>query len=140
MTSPHQHERICRFCLPPEPAQARIGAVVGSTIVDLSAGSITSLASVLEADSPSATVVAARKNATTQYPLADVHLLPPVERQEVWAAGVTYLRSKTARIEESDFSGLAYDRVYEADRPELFFKALAEKVVGPNDSIGIRSC
>ena len=139
MTTPHQHERICRFCLPPEPAQARIGAVVGSTIVDLSAGGITSLASVLEADSPSATVAAARENATTQHPLADVHLLPPVEHQEVWAAGVTYLRSKTARIEESDFSGLAYDRVYEADRPELFFKALAEKVVGPNDGIGIRS-
>jgi 2-dehydro-3-deoxy-D-arabinonate dehydratase len=138
MTTPHQHERICRFCLPTEPTQARIGAVAGSTIVDLSASGVTSLASVLEADNPSAAVVTARESATTQYPIADVRLLPPVERQEVWAAGVTYLRSKTARIEESDFSGLAYDRVYEANRPELFFKALAEKVVGPDDGIGIR--
>ena len=65
-------------------------------------------------------------------------LLPPVERQEVWAAGVTYLRSKTARMEESDFSATAYDRVYEAARPEIFFKAVAEKVVGPGDGVGIR--
>jgi 2-dehydro-3-deoxy-D-arabinonate dehydratase len=68
-----------------------------------------------------------------------VLLLPPVERQEVWAAGVTYLRSKTARMEESDFSASAYDRVYDADRPEIFFKSLAEKVVGTGDSVGIRA-
>src|SRR5437016_5763736 len=49
-------------------------------------------------------------------------LLPPIDHQEVWAAGVTYLRSKAARMEESDFSASAYDRVYEAARPELFFK------------------
>jgi 2-dehydro-3-deoxy-D-arabinonate dehydratase len=65
-------------------------------------------------------------------------LLPPLERQEVWAAGVTYLRSKKARMEESEFSASAYDRVYEAPRPELFFKGLPEKVVGTGDSIGIR--
>ena len=62
--------------------------------------------------------------------LSDVKILAPVERQEVWAAGVTYLRSKTARMEESDFSATAYDRVYAAERPELFFKSLPEKVVG----------
>ena len=72
-------------------------------------------------------------------PLADVVLLPPVERQEVWAAGVTYQRSKTARMEESDFSATAYDRVYDAARPEIFFKAVAEKVVGPEDGLGIRA-
>ncbi len=139
MTPPDQHERICRFCLPREPDQPRAGAVVGRTIVDLSASGIRSLAAVLEADNPSAALLAAREKATSQYPIADVLLLPPVEHQEVWAAGVTYLRSKAARVEESDFSGLAYDRVYEAERPELFFKAIAEKVVGPDDSIGIRS-
>jgi 2-dehydro-3-deoxy-D-arabinonate dehydratase len=61
-----------------------------------------------------------------------------VERQEVWAAGVTYLRSKTARMEESDFSANAYDRVYAAERPELFFKSLPEKVVSPGEPVGIR--
>ena len=61
-----------------------------------------------------------------------------MERQEVWAAGVTYLRSKTARMEESDFSATAYDRVYDAERPEIFFKSLGEKAVGPGDTVGIR--
>jgi 2-dehydro-3-deoxy-D-arabinonate dehydratase len=65
-------------------------------------------------------------------------VLPPVEKQEVWAVGVTYLRSKTARMEESDFSATAYDRVYDAPRPELFFKAMPEKVVGFGDTVGIR--
>jgi 2-dehydro-3-deoxy-D-arabinonate dehydratase len=67
-----------------------------------------------------------------------VQFAPPVERQEVWAAGVTYLRSKTARMEESDFSATAYDRVYDADRPEIFFKSIAEKVVTSGDAVGIR--
>jgi 2-dehydro-3-deoxy-D-arabinonate dehydratase len=61
-----------------------------------------------------------------------------VERQEVWAAGVTYLRSKTARMEESEFSASAYDRVYAAERPELFFKSLAEKVAATGEPVGIR--
>src|SRR5262249_43976458 len=65
-------------------------------------------------------------------------LYAPVERQEVWAAGVTYLRSKTARMEESNFSATAYDRVYEAERPELFFKALGEKVAATEEPVGIR--
>jgi 2-dehydro-3-deoxy-D-arabinonate dehydratase len=52
--------------------------------------------------------------------------------------GVTYLRSKKARMEESDFSATAYDRVYDAPRPELFFKCLPEKVVAAGDAVGIR--
>jgi 2-dehydro-3-deoxy-D-arabinonate dehydratase len=70
--------------------------------------------------------------------LSEVVLLPPVEHHEVWAAGVTYLRSKSARMEESDFSATAYDRVYDADRPEIFFKSLGAKVVGPDEHVGIR--
>jgi 2-dehydro-3-deoxy-D-arabinonate dehydratase len=61
-----------------------------------------------------------------------------VESQEVWAAGVTYLRSKQARMEESDFSARAYDHVYEAARPEIFFKSVPEKVVSPGEPVGIR--
>jgi 2-dehydro-3-deoxy-D-arabinonate dehydratase len=71
--------------------------------------------------------------------VSEVRLLPPVEQQEVWAVGVTYLRSKKARMEESDFSATAYDKVYDAPRPELFFKSMPEKVVGPGDAVGIRS-
>lgn len=76
--------------------------------------------------------------ALPSHALDAVRLLAPVERQEVWAAGVTYLRSKAARMEESAFSASAYDRVYAADRPELFFKALPEKVAGPGDAVGVR--
>jgi 2-dehydro-3-deoxy-D-arabinonate dehydratase len=67
-------------------------------------------------------------------------LLAPVGSQEVWAAGVTYLRSKTARMDESRESGAAtfYDKVYEAARPELFFKANAPKVIGPGGNVRIR--
>jgi 2-dehydro-3-deoxy-D-arabinonate dehydratase len=67
-----------------------------------------------------------------------IQFLTPIDRQEVWAAGVTYLRSKTARMEESDFSATAYDRVYDADRPELFFKSLPDKAVAVKEPVGIR--
>jgi 2-dehydro-3-deoxy-D-arabinonate dehydratase len=74
-----------------------------------------------------------------EHPLNSIRLLTPVESQEVWAAGVTYLKSKQARMEESQFSASAYDRVYDAERPEIFFKSLPEKVVSPGDCVGIRS-
>lgn len=65
----------------------------------------------------------------------------PIGNQEVWAAGVTYLRSRDARMEESKESGAAdvYQKVYEADRPELFFKALPARVAGPGEHVFIRS-
>ena len=65
-------------------------------------------------------------------------LLPPVESQEVWAAGVTYDRSRSARQEEALDGGDIYARVYAADRPELFFKSYGQKVVGPESAVGIR--
>jgi 2-dehydro-3-deoxy-D-arabinonate dehydratase len=67
--------------------------------------------------------------------------LAPIGNQEVWAAGVTYLRSRDARMEESKESGAAdvYQKVYEADRPELFFKALPARVAGPGEHVFIRS-
>ena len=68
------------------------------------------------------------------------YLQPPIGSQEVWAAGVTYLRSRDARMEESKDTGGAdcYSRVYEAERPELFFKALPHRVVGHRQSVYIR--
>lgn len=67
-------------------------------------------------------------------------ILPPVGSQEVWAAGVTYLRSRDARMEESEDSGAAdcYQRVYEAERPELFFKAMPQRVSGHKQQVNIR--
>ena len=67
-------------------------------------------------------------------------LLPPIGSQEVWAAGVTYYRSRDARMEESKSAGGGdfYDRVYHATRPELFFKSAAHRVVGPDAKVAIR--
>ena len=76
---------------------------------------------------------------------AETQLLAPIGHQEVWAAGVTYLRSRDARMDESKKAGgdtgnasVFYDRVYDAERPELFFKATAERVVGPGGAVRIR--
>jgi 2-dehydro-3-deoxy-D-arabinonate dehydratase len=68
-------------------------------------------------------------------------LLPPIASQEVWAAGVTYYRSRNARMEESKSAGGGdfYDRVYSAPRPELFFKATAHRVVGAGAKVAIRN-
>ena len=67
-------------------------------------------------------------------------LLAPVGQQEVWAAGVTYLRSRSARMDESKESGAAdlYHKVYDAVRPELFFKSLPHRVAGHKDTVNIR--
>jgi len=73
-------------------------------------------------------------------PVRDVELLAPVDgRMEVWAAGVTYERSRTARMEESGQSADIYDRVYAAERPELFFKSAAWRVSGPGQPVSVRA-
>jgi 2-dehydro-3-deoxy-D-arabinonate dehydratase len=68
------------------------------------------------------------------------NLLAPIGNQEVWAAGVTYLKSRDARMEESKESGASdvYSKVYDADRPELFFKALPHRVSAPGEAVYIR--
>ena len=129
--------KVCRFLA--GGGTVRIGMVDDdSSVVDLSPAGIATLSQVLESDDPLAFVNGIDRTHLPRYTLAEVMLRPPIERQEVWAAGVTYLRSKTARMEESDFSATAYDRVYDADRPEIFFKALAEKVVPSGEAVGIR--
>lgn len=77
--------------------------------------------------------------------LAAQTLLPPIQQQEIWASGVTYLRSRDARMDESKTAGGApggasafYDSVYDAERPELFFKATGGRTVGTNDYVRIR--
>ncbi|MDA0285583.1 MAG: fumarylacetoacetate hydrolase family protein [Planctomycetota bacterium] len=71
-------------------------------------------------------------------PIDDVRFLAPIDQQEVWAAGVTYKRSQIARMEESDSAASHYDKVYTADRPELFFKANAARVSGPGQVVRVR--
>lgn len=73
-----------------------------------------------------------------QIRASEVEFLAPIDRQEVWAAGVTYKRSQVARMEESEHGATHYDRVYTADRPELFFKATPNRVSGPNQPVRVR--
>lgn len=129
--------KLCRFDF--GSGTARVGlSLEDATVLDLSA-EVQTLAGLLEAADFAEQLAALAKHNWPRHALSDVRLLPPVDQQEVWAAGVTYLRSKKARMAESDFSASAYDRVYEAPRPELFFKSLPEKVVGPGDAVGIRT-
>jgi 2-dehydro-3-deoxy-D-arabinonate dehydratase len=65
-------------------------------------------------------------------------VLPPVDSQPIWAAGVTYERSRQARTEESEASTSVYDRVYDAARPELFFKSEGWSTCGPDEAVGVR--
>jgi 2-dehydro-3-deoxy-D-arabinonate dehydratase len=129
--------KLCRFKTGNQ--EVRIGLVTdGSTLLDLTAAGITQMHPLFEeADLETHLDHIVRRN-LPKVPLAQVDLCAPVERQEVWAAGVTYLRSKTARMEESNFSATAYDRVYEAERPEIFFKSSPEKVVPTGQPVGIR--
>lgn len=129
--------KLCRFTSAGETV--RIGmAADAAHLVDLTAAGIERLSTVLDSDDPLAVLGGIDTQSLPRLALSDVVLHAPVEQQEVWAAGVTYLRSKTARMEESDFSATAYDRVYDAERPEIFFKAVAEKVVAPGAEVGIR--
>ena len=129
--------KVCRFLA--GDGNVRIGLLGDDAdVFDLTPAGITTLSRVLESADPAALVNGISRTSLPRHGISDVMLRPPIERQEVWAAGVTYLRSKTARMEESDFSATAYDRVYDAERPEIFFKALPEKVVPSGEAVGIR--
>jgi len=131
--------RLCRFTV--SDGQVRVGLVVDDTrLCDLTAAGVVDLTTLLEAEDPAAEAARrAQAEDAVNRTIGGVRLLCPIERQEVWAAGVTYWRSKAARMDESDFSATAYDRVYTAARPELFFKSLPQKVVGPGEAIGVRA-
>ena len=128
---------LCRFRASPN-SDARVGLVDGDSVRDLTTAGVNRLQDLLECEDLDEQLARAGREALAVWPLERVQLLTPVESQEIWAAGVTYLRSKQARMEESDFSARAYDHVYEAARPEIFFKSVPEKVVSPGEPVGIR--
>ncbi|HEY1302963.1 MAG TPA: fumarylacetoacetate hydrolase family protein [Vicinamibacterales bacterium] len=132
-----QPAALCRFIAAPDP-DVRVGLVDGESVGDLTAIGVHRLHDLLERADLREQIARARRAGLPERPLDQVRLLTPVESQEIWAAGVTYLRSKQARMEESDFSARAYDHVYEAPRPEIFFKAMPGKVVSPGEAVGIR--
>lgn len=121
-----------------------VGALQEGRIHDLTArdplGFATVTGAIAAARSRGTTIGALAANVLKRngpsYDKAD--LLVPVEAPEVWACGVTYERSRVARNEESKGHGSVYDLVYDADRPEIFFKANPRHYVGPGEAIGIR--
>ncbi len=142
--------QLCRFYLP--DSGPRLGLLENSIVYDLVASNephFANLAALLQASTATDIKTLLRKVALATLPsynLAQLdrppspkypHLLPPIDQQEVWAAGVTYAWSREARVREAVSKDI-YVRVYEAQRPELFFKATPEKVIGPHDWIGLR--
>ncbi|MCS6859086.1 MAG: fumarylacetoacetate hydrolase family protein [Abditibacteriales bacterium] len=144
--------KICRFYHPQHGA--RWGVVQGEAVYDLTAvderfGALVNLLNTPGLQQVLLDEVLEQAVEGVPLLLSDLdrppspdapHLLAPIDEQEVWAAGVTYRRSRDARMEESQKAGggTFYDKVYEADRPELFFKATPFRTVGPNAAIRIR--
>lgn len=117
----------------------RVGRVEEDHLIPLQLGNTAqTLADLLAANDPIATI----SSLTEESPILiddSIRWLPPIDNQEVWAAGVTYKRSQTARMEESEAAASCYDRVYNADRPELFFKATPHRVSGHRQPLRIRA-
>ena len=121
-------------------AAPRLGLIAGDRLLDVAgAGGPADLAEALTLSAAELRDrrAAARAAGGAGLPLADVIFTAPLDRQEVWAAGVTYLRSRDARMEESTQKDV-YDLVYDAARPELFLKATPERVRGPGEPVAIR--
>lgn len=130
---------LCYFVVDGSEEQ-RFGLVVDERVIDLAqSGGPGSLTEALQmpADELRAALKAVTDGQHEDTPLESVTLTAPIDQQEVWAAGVTYLRSRDARMEESSQKDI-YDRVYDADRPELFLKATPHRVSGPGEAIAIR--
>jgi 2-dehydro-3-deoxy-D-arabinonate dehydratase len=119
-------------------ARAQAGIADGDSIIGLGAASIAELLR-----EPAAELRRRCENigeaAEARYPLAEVTRLAPIDgRTEVWAAGVTYELSQRERMKESEGAARFYALVYEAERPELFFKSAAWRVSGPGQAIAVR--
>jgi 2-dehydro-3-deoxy-D-arabinonate dehydratase len=131
--------QLCK--LQTQTGETRVGAVVDGHVrlldLEQSAG-MRSLTDVLHADNPVKVARDLIEDGARRIPVREAMLLPPLDRQEVWAAGVTYKRSQEARERESVGAARFYDLVYTASRPELFFKANPERVSGPGERVHIR--
>ena len=127
--------RVLRFLV--NGGEPRAGVLDGDVVTELAAAG--SLGDLLALPLDRIREICASPGGA-RIPAADVRLLAPLDgRMEVWAAGVTYERSRTARMAESEQSADIYDRVYAAERPELFFKSAAWRVSGPGVPVSVRS-
>lgn len=130
---------LCRFHTG-DPSEARIGLLTGDHVIPFAANEgPASIRELLQLTSQQLrdVVEEVRTSDHTPVPAHGAILLAPIDVQEVWAAGVTYLRSRDARMEESSEQDV-YERVYNAERPEIFFKATPSRVSGPGEAVAIR--
>lgn len=109
------------------------------TLQLLLSGAQHTLSDILAAQDPLALAASLVDSATPPVKSDALTFLAPLDRQEVWAAGVTYKRSQVARMQESESAATHYDKVYTAPRPELFFKATPNRVAGPGEPLRVRA-
>ncbi|MEV5412876.1 fumarylacetoacetate hydrolase family protein [Thermopolyspora sp. NPDC052614] len=128
--------RIVRF-ISPATGQSAIGVDDGDTITEF--GGLSTVGELLRLPLAEVRERCAAADGP-RHESAQVRLLPPVDgRMEVWACGVTYERSREARVLESEQAADVYELVYDAERPELFFKSAAWRVTGHGESVSIRA-
>jgi 2-dehydro-3-deoxy-D-arabinonate dehydratase len=130
--------QICKVQLGDE---IRAGIVADERVRFLDLGKnpkVKSLSDVLHSSDPGRIANGLVDDRLEAKPIKELKLLAPIDQQEVWAAGVTYKRSREARERESVGAARFYDLVYSAARPELFFKATPHRVAGPGEGVRIR--
>jgi len=133
------HPALCRFQA--TDRRPHLGWWEAGTIADLTAaGSLAgaTLSALLASGTPLAALAATLAAGAPRHDPEDVTLLAPLDLQEIWAAGVTYERSRQARMSESGADADVYARVYGAERPELFYKGDARRTAGPGGEIRAR--
>ncbi|HEV3146430.1 MAG TPA: fumarylacetoacetate hydrolase family protein [Gemmataceae bacterium] len=131
--------QLCK--LRDELGHSKVGLVRNSQVFTLNLErmqGVRSLSDILFATEPARTIQLLVDDRLTTFPFESKHAQAPVDQQEIWAAGVTYKRSKQARETESAGAATFYDKVYTAERPELFLKATAARVVGPWGTVRVR--
>src|SRR3989442_3952704 len=131
--------QLCKIRLPDD--ETRVGAVSNGhvRVLDLEDDPrLQCLSDILHSEDPALMAHERIDDKARNVPLHELTLLAPVDRQEVWAAGVTYKRSQEARERESAGAARFYDLVYSAQRPELFFKATPNRVSNPGEHVRIR--
>src|SRR4051812_47810656 len=128
--------RLIKFSTASDPTP-QVGLIDGEEITPLASGQ-DALTRLLHAGDVRSQVMELGRAAGPKVAQGSVRILAPIDRHEVWGAGVTYERSKVARQEESEQGGSFYDLVYRAPRPELFFKATPSRVAGPEQAVRVR--
>jgi hypothetical protein len=134
----HQEGRRMRLIKFSMGGMLYVGLLDGERVSPLGSGDH-ALSELLHADNPTQSALELARQSGATVDLGSIRLLAPIDRQEVWGAGLTYERSKQARQKESEQGGSFYDLIYRASRPELFFKATPARVVGPDEAIRVRS-